>query len=251
VLRRYTIGYQAAAAATSTPSSRAGPRPELVAFADPRLPEQGPEREPVARLERAVFREGDRWSLARLPCAAQEARDAAAVFGPARASVHVGDAARESRVKSDAAVARARFLLFATHALLSETLPSQSALVLSLGGDGGEDGLLQVHEIDGLALDADLVVLSACETALGENVRGEGLLGLARAFFHAGARQLVASLWKVADCSAAQVTRELFGRLHGQDRPDVADALRRAKLRLLERPGHAHPYHWAPFVLVG
>ncbi len=250
VLRRYTVSYHPAAGAVPARERTAGPRRELIAFADPLLPPDRSPHEPMARLERAVFREGDRWELDRLACAQQEARDAAAVFG-GRAAVHLGDAARESRVKTDPEVARARYLLFATHALVSETLPSQSALVLSLVGDGREDGLLQVHEIDDLALDADLVMLSACETALGANVRGEGLLGLARAFFQAGARRLVASLWKVADCSAAELSADLFRRLGGSRPPEEAEALRRAKLRLLESPGHAHPYHWAPFVLVG
>jgi CHAT domain-containing protein len=250
VLRRYTVAYQPAAADAPDRTRAAGPRLELVAFADPVLPTDDAPPGPVARLERAVFREGDRWRLDRLRCAQQEARDAAAAFG-VQAKVHLGGAALESRVKSDPDVARARYLLFATHALLSETLPSQSALVLSLGGDGAEDGLLQVHEIDDLALDADLVVLSACESALGANVRGEGLLGLARAFFQAGARRLVASLWKVADCSAAELSAELFRRLRAPAATDEAEALRRAKLRLLAQPGRAHPYHWAPFVLVG
>ena len=128
-------------------------------------------------------------------------------------------------MKADPAVAQARYLLFSTHALLSETLPSQSSLVLSLAGDGNEDGLLQAHEIDALELEADLVVLSGCETALGDNVRGEGLLGLARAFFHAGAHRLVASLWKVADCSAADLIVDLFRRLRSsrtRPRPCVA-----------------------------
>ena len=79
-------------------------------------------------------------------------------------------------------------------------------------------------------------------------MRGEGLLGLARAFFHAGARRLMASLWKVADCSTADLTVDLFRQLRSQ--PDAAGALRAAKLRLLARPAYAHPYHWAPFVLL-
>ena len=158
---------------------------------------------------------------------------------------------RESLVKADPRVARARYLLFSTHALLSETMPSQSSLVLALSGDAPEDGLLQALEVDALRLEADLVVLSGCETGLGDNVRGEGLIGLARSFFHAGARRLVASLWRVADCSTADLTVELFRQLHRQPSPDPAEALRAAKLRLLARPAYAHPYHWAPFVVVG
>jgi CHAT domain-containing protein/tetratricopeptide (TPR) repeat protein len=249
VVRRYTVAYQASAAGTPAAAAVAGARPDLVAFADPTFPADLATRAEVAMVTRAVFREGERFSLARLPCAQREAREVAALFGAGTSSVHLGEAARESVVKADPRVARARYLLFSTHALLSETMPSQSSLVLSLTGDGHEDGLLQAQEIDALSLDVDLVVLSGCETGLGDNVRGEGLLGLARAFFHAGARRLVASLWKVSDCSTADLTVDLFRQMRGQ--PDAAEALRAAKLRLLARPAYAHPYYWAPFVVLG
>ncbi|MET0553271.1 MAG: CHAT domain-containing protein [Vicinamibacteria bacterium] len=249
VLRRYTVAYQTSAAGPPAAAAAGAQRTDLVAFADPTIPADLEARAEVAMVTRGVFREGERFSLARLPCARREAREVAALFGEGASGLYVGDAARESVVKTDPRIPRARYLLFSTHALLSETMPSQSALVLSLAGDGREDGLLQAHEIDSLQLDADLVVLSGCETGLGDNVRGEGLLGLARAFFHAGARRLVASLWKVSDCSTADLTIDLFRRLRGN--ADAAGALRAAKLRLLARPASAHPYHWAPFVVVG
>lgn len=259
VLRRFTVSYRPSALGVApSEGAPAGPA-RLVAFADPRSASDGVRTsDAMAGVERAVFREGMRWSLDPLPCAAREARDAAGLFGASEARVHAGSGALESRVKSDPEVAGARYLLFSTHALVSDTMPSQSALVLALDGDGAEDGLLQAHEIERLRLTADLVVLSACETALGQNVRGEGLLGLARAFFHAGARRLVASQWRVADCSTARLVTGFFRRLQGPARsapdsavPDYADALRQAKLRLLEQPAYAHPYYWAPFVLVG
>jgi CHAT domain-containing protein len=261
LLRRFTVAYRVSAARGA---ARQGPPTEgaqLVAFADPPAPGHGTTAA-SAGVERAVFREGVRWSLPPLPCARREARDSAAVFGSRRAQVHAGAGAVESRVKSDPEVARARYLLFSTHALVSHTMPSQSALVLSLAGDGDEDGLLQAYEIDRLQLSAELVVLSACETALGQNVRGEGLLGLARSFFHAGARRLLASQWRVADCSTARLVTDFFRRVRAAEirtaakedaargGPDLADALRRAKLRLLDG-AFAHPYYWAPFVLVG
>jgi CHAT domain-containing protein/tetratricopeptide (TPR) repeat protein len=262
LLRRFTVSYRlsaaGAAAGPGTPTTGA----QLVAFADPPPPGRADQGPALAGVERAVFREGVRWSLPPLPCARQEARDSVALFGPRRAQVHTGAGAIESRVKSDPEVAKARYLLFSTHALVSDTMPSQSALVLSLAGDGAEDGLLQAYEIDRLRLSADLVVLSACETALGQNVRGEGLLGLARSFFHAGARRLLASQWRVADCSTAHLVTDFFRRLQAAESaaaatdgaagvgPDLADALRRAKLRLLEG-AYSHPYYWAPFVLVG
>ena len=251
LLRRFTVAYGPSAGGRTTPSAgraRTEAAPLLVAFADPQLPSQAAAPDAVARVERAVFREGDRWQLPPLPCAAREAREAAALFGPGKSRVYLGAAARESRVKSESDVARSRYLLFSTHALLSETMPGQSSLVLSPTSDPPEDGLLQGHEIDGLALDAELVVLSACESALGRNLRGEGLLGLSRSFLQAGARGLVASLWRVADCSTADLVTTFFARL--RDAPGTAPgALREAKTGLL-RGRYAHPYHWAGFVLV-
>jgi CHAT domain-containing protein len=259
LVRRFTVSYQPSALGIAPPAEPRAASPQLVAFADPSPTAGG--HDVAEGAERALFREGARWSLPPLPCARQEARDAAALFGTRRAQAHTGAGAIESRVKTDPEVARARYLLFSTHALVSETMPSQSALVLSLAGDGAEDGLLQAYEIDRLRLSADLVVLSACETALGQNVRGEGLLGLARSFFHAGARRLLASQWRVADCSTARLVTDFFRRLQaaesaaaaksgGAAAPDAATALRGAKLRLLEG-AYAHPYYWAPFVLIG
>jgi CHAT domain-containing protein len=252
LLRRWTVVYEPSAghrASLPPAPARDAAAPELVAFADPQLASQVEGAAAVARVERAVFREGDRWSLPPLPCAAREAREVAALFGPGRSRVYLGEAARESLVKSTGEVARSRYLLFSTHALLSETMPGQSSLVLSPTVEPPEDGLLQGHEIDGLALQAELVVLSACESALGRNLRGEGLLGLARSFLQAGARGLVASLWRVADCSTADLVTAFLARL--RDAPGTAPrALRDAKTGLL-RGRYAHPYYWAGFVLVG
>ena len=112
-----------------------------------------------------------------------------------------------------------------------------------------EDGLLQVYEIFNLKLNADLVVLSACKTGLGKEVRGEGLIGLTRAFMYAGARSLVVSLWQVADPSTAELMVKFYEQL---DRAtDKAAALRQAKLELIQAGRFAHPYYWAPFILAG
>ncbi len=138
---------------------------------------------------------------------------------------------------------------FATHALVSPTEPERSGLVLTLDEDAREDGILQVFEIFNMRFDADLVVLSACETGLGKTVRGEGVLGLNRAFLFAGARSTVVSLWQVADASTARLMEAFYGRLAAGD--DRALALQQAKIELI-RSGHsAHPFYWAPFVLTG
>ena len=113
----------------------------------------------------------------------------------------------------------------------------------------GDPTLLQVYEIFNLKLTADVVVLSACETGLGREVRGEGMVGLTRAFLYAGAQAVVVSLWKVAD----PATAELMMRFYRQMKAGVgkAEALRRARLELFREGRYVHPYYWAPFVLVG
>jgi CHAT domain-containing protein len=115
--------------------------------------------------------------------------------------------------------------------------------------DAVEDGLLQVYEIFNLKLNADLVVLSACKSGLGKKVRGEGLIGLTRAFMYAGAPSVVVSLWSVVDRSTASLMVKFYETLNQAG--DKAEALRQAKLKMIQNPLYAHPYYWAPFVLIG
>jgi CHAT domain-containing protein len=112
-----------------------------------------------------------------------------------------------------------------------------------------EDGFLQAREIFRLELDSDLVVLSACQTARGQILAGEGVQGLAQAFFHAGARSVVASLWNVNDERTATFM-EAFYR-HLADGQSKASALRAAKLDLLRDGSTSAPRYWAPFILIG
>lgn len=116
-------------------------------------------------------------------------------------------------------------------------------------GPQSEDGLLQVYEVFNLKLNAELVVLSACETGLGKEVKGEGLVGLTHAFFYAGTPSVMVSLWKVQDRSTADLMVNFYQQL---DRSQTkTEALRQAKLKLIQNNRHAHPYYWAPFVLIG
>jgi len=109
--------------------------------------------------------------------------------------------------------------------------------------------LLQVYEVFNLKLNADLVVLSACETGLGKEVKGEGLIGLTHAFFYAGTPSIMVSLWKVQDRSTADLMANFYPQLDGAS--GKAEALRQAKLKLIQDKRYAHPYYWAPFVLIG
>src|SRR6185436_13635228 len=130
-------------------------------------------------------------------------------------------------------LARYRILHFATHGMLNSEHPELSGLVLSLVDKNGkpQDGFLQMSEIYNLQLPADVVVLSACQTALGKQVKGEGLIGLTRGFMHAGAQRIVASLWQVDDLATAELMKRFYrGMLKDGMRP--AAALRAAQLDL-------------------
>ena len=128
-----------------------------------------------------------------------------------------------------------KYLHFATHGLLDERFPLNSGLALTIPDEmkeGRENGILQAWEIfERVRIDADLVVLSACETGLGKEMGGEGLVGLTRAFQYAGARSVVASLWSVADETTAALMKQFYGYLKAGKSKDVA--LREAQLNLI------------------
>lgn len=145
-----------------------------------------------------------------------------------------------------------RRLHFATHGVVNPLHAELSGLVLSTVDEAGRhrDGFLWAHEIAGLELPAELVVLSACRTALGVEMPGEGLVGLTRSFFEAGARSLLVSLWSVDDRSTAELMRRFYGELFTSG-SEPAAALARAQAAMASEPAWRAPYHWAGFVLQG
>jgi CHAT domain-containing protein/Tfp pilus assembly protein PilF len=145
-----------------------------------------------------------------------------------------------------------RTIHFATHGLLNSSQPALSAVVLSLVNKHGVpiDGYLFLHDIYNLALHADLVVLSACQTGLGKEARGEGLIGLTRGFMYAGAPRVVVSLWEVDDAATAELMRRFYGAmLHRKLRP--VEALKNAQNSMSNDPLWSSPHYWAAFVLEG
>ncbi len=205
-----------------------------------------------ATIERATLtlRDG---KLDPLPEAEQEVKALGQLYGAARSKVYFGAAAREDRAKTEAA--RADILHFATHGILNDSSPMYSHLVLS-GGDKNEDGLLEAWEIMQLDLRAELVVLSACETARGRYGAGEGVIGLSWALFVAGAPSTVVSQWKVESASTRDLMLGFHQRLRApfasaQSRTTKTEALRQASLKLMKKPETSHPFYWAGFVLVG
>ena len=152
----------------------------------------------------------------------------------------------------DPSLSRYRYVHFASHALVNAQHPELSGIVLSLVAPDGsqQDGFLRLHDIYNMRLGADLVVLSACQTALGRDVRGEGMVGLTRGFMYAGAPRVVASLWDVRD----QQTADLMTRFYQSVLKDglrPAAALRAAQLAMLKDPARSAPAHWAGFILQG
>jgi CHAT domain-containing protein len=154
---------------------------------------------------------------------------------------------------SDPKLAQYRILHFATHGLLNSIHPELSGLVLSLVDQNGrpQDGFFRLHEIYNLNLPADLVVLSACQTGLGKEIRGEGLVGLTRGFMYAGAKSVVASLWKIDDRATAALMKRFYEGMLGPARLAPAESLRKAQIEMWRTANWSHPSYWAAFVLQG
>jgi CHAT domain-containing protein len=219
-----------------------------VAFGDPQYPGVTDAATAGADAEvRGMLRGG--FTLAPLPATRTEVEALSRGFGD-RATTYLGAEATEARAKS---VGKAGYLHFATHGLLDARTPLNSALALAMPAvrrDGEENGLLQAWEIfEQVRVDADLVTLSACETALGAELAGEGLIGLTRAFHYAGARSVLASLWRVADDSTAELMTAVYTQMRSGATKD--EALRRAQRKAIERPETAAPFRWAAFTLSG
>lgn len=205
----------------------------------------------LTRAIRDVGMGGERGGLARLPHSRGEAN---AILKLAPEAARFGaldfDASQEAATKPE--MSQYRYVHFATHGLVDNQTPELSGLVLSqLDAEGRDrDGYLRMVEIYNLNLPAELVVLSACKTGLGKDVRGEGLISLTRGFMYAGAARVVVSLWDVNDKSTASLMGELYrGLLTRKQRPSAA--LRAAQLNMLTSKQWAAPYYWAAFAQHG
>src|SRR6266511_3832437 len=146
-----------------------------------------------------------------------------------------------------------RIVHFATHGMLNNIHPELSGIVLSLVDKEGhpQDGFLRLQDIYNLKLSAELVVLSACQTGLGKEIKGEGLVGLTRGFMYAGAPRIVASLWKVDDRATSELMKRFYQGMLGPEALRPAGALRQAQLTIWKEKQWREPYYWAAFVLQG
>jgi CHAT domain-containing protein len=225
------------ALAPSTMPAQPDP-PTVLAFGDPAIDTDT--RSEIRSFHRDAL-------LGRLPDAQREVNELRRFYG-ARVTVRTGAVAAEETLKRNAG--RYDILHLATHGLLDEHAPLYSAVLLA--GSENDDGLLEAREILSLPLHADLVVLSACDSARGELFHGEGVMSLSWAFLATGCPRVVASQWRVGSASAARLMIEFHRDL--AKRPavrNVAQALRKAQLEILRSRYYSHPYYWAGFLLVG
>jgi CHAT domain-containing protein len=194
-------------------------------------------------MPRVPPRDGLQIQLEALPGAEKEAQKVAAFFGERSTLLLGADADRES-VKT---LAQEHGILhLATHGVAYANAPLSSFVALAEGAPG--EGLLTARDVLDLSLPADLVVLSACQTALGR-VSGDGMIGLCRAFLVAGARAVLVSQWSVSDEATVALMTEFYRVYLAED--NKAAALQRAMRALRQRPDSADPSYWAPFVVVG
>jgi len=191
----------------------------------------------------------DRTNLSRLPRTRDEVEYIASLIPKQRTRLYLGKDSTEKAFKQEP-LNRYRWIHLATHSLINERNPGRSAVVLALDGNNDEDGFLRATEIAELNLNCDLVILSACDTGRGQLSSGEGIIGLSRSFFIAGARSVIVSQWAVSDISTAQLMKDLYQQLvDGSAKPA---ALREAKLRMIHGGSETrHPYYWAPFIVIG
>jgi CHAT domain-containing protein len=187
----------------------------------------------------------------RLTFSRDEASEIAAMF-PESERLQALDFAANRQLATSDTLSQYRIIHFATHGFLNSVNPALSGLILSLVNPEGtpDNGFLRLHDIFNLNLSAELVVLSACQTGLGEDVRGEGLVGLTRGFMYAGAKRVAVSLWSVDDEGTAVLMSEFYRQML-QENLSPAAALRQAQLALLQQPDWQSPYYWAAFTMQG
>jgi CHAT domain-containing protein/tetratricopeptide (TPR) repeat protein len=206
----------------------------------------------LKRALNSVRGDEGRSSLRRLLFSRDEAEAILSALPPQQGSLKALDFRANRNTAMSDELSQYRIIHFSTHGLLDSRHPELSGLVLSLFDEDGhaQEGFLRLNEIYNLHLNADLVVLSACQTGLGKEVRGEGLMGLVRGFMYAGSPRVVASLWQVDDAATAELMKRFYRGMFQEKLPPSA-ALRAAQIEMLKRKHWQSPYYWGAFVLQG
>jgi CHAT domain-containing protein len=222
---------------------------------DPRVPrtpnsgESTAAEQPLNLLIALRDTQGSR-HIPRLPGSRDEARAIQQSLGRKKVFVALDfDASRSFVLRGG--LQNYRFVHLAVHGIIDDVHPEMSGLILALVDRKGrrQDGYLRLGDIDKLQLSADLVVLSACNSALGRDLESEGIIGLPRGFLHAGARGVIAGLWKVDDEATAEFMKYLYVRLQAGEKSSAA--LRGAQIEMSRSARWSAPFYWAGFVLQG
>jgi CHAT domain-containing protein len=232
---------------------------KIAIFADPvfdnedsRIKNKAKASLPETNLIRGVLRDfqfGE--TLPRLLASRAEAREISALFESGQSDIKIDFAANLKNVET-ADLSKYKILHFATHGLINTSRPELSGLVFSLYNQNGErqNGFLSLNSIYNLDLSSDLVVLSACQTAFGKNIAGEGLIGLSRGFIYAGSNRVIASYWKVDDFATAEFMKRFY-RNHLENEMPAAKALQQTKIEMKNIRRYRSPYYWSAFTLLG
>ena len=190
-------------------------------------------------------------SLMRLTASKDESDSIVSIVGATESDVYSGFAANREQLLNIKAEDY-KILHFATHGFTDEQRPELSGIILSRFDEQGQklDESFRIHDIYGLNLNADLVVLSACETGIGKEVKGEGLMSLNNAFLQTGAKSVMASLWKVEDGATLELMKNIYGAMAGANLTP-SQALRQAQIKLRRNPQYQSPFYWAAFTVQG
>ena len=190
-------------------------------------------------------------SLPRLLASKNESETITEIIGASKSDVFSGFAAnREQLLNSD--ISKYKFIHFATHGLIDENRPELSGILLSRFNENGQklNEFVRLHDIYGMNLSANLVVLSACSTGIGKEMRGEGLQSLNNAFLQTGAKSVVSSLWKVDDYATLELMKDFYAAM-AEENLTPSEALRKAKIKMRQDPRFESPFYWAAFTIQG
>lgn len=222
------------------------PKKDLLAFGDPFF---GSDEEVAsARDTSETSRPVGAFNISRLEYSGREVERIASLFKKTKSDTFKRKEASEEKLK-ELNLEDYKILHFATHCLIDDKKPDRSSIVLSIGNAHAEDEILQMREVFNLKLNSDLVTLSACQTGLGQFIKGEGIEGLSRAFFYAGASSALISLWTVHDQATSQFMERYYFHLRSSN--SIMNALQKTKLEMINSDILSHPYYWAGFIITG
>lgn len=227
-------------------SNNKNPRMDILAFGDPNFGKLETEEDGGDIFQ--DFFSSRAYNFFRLNFSGLEIDRISALFKKTKRKIFRREEAREEQLIGHN-LEDYKIIHFATHSIIDDKKPARSSIVLSLYDDSTEDGFLQMREIYNLKLNSDLVTLSSCQTGLGEFFRGEGIEGINRAFFYAGASSVIMSLWAINDQASYQLMERFYTHLRSSN--SIMNALRKAKLEMIDSDVLSHPYYWAGFISSG